>query len=125
MIAKNEVEKLAQRVENLEIGYEQLDLDDLLDENARNNIEEQLEAEVYEIEEYLQRELGIDYKDIYYGNTDLGDKQVVMLVKRIKQLKDEKGFFDSEAELDRMFPDRHDDDFDEESMSYDSVFGDD
>jgi hypothetical protein len=25
--------------------------------------------------------------------------------------------------LDMMFPDRHDDDFDEDSMSYDSVFG--
>lgn len=28
-----------------------------------------------------------------------------------------------DAELNRMFPDRGDDDFDEESMSYDSVFG--
>lgn len=25
--------------------------------------------------------------------------------------------------LDMMFPDRHDEDFDEDSMSYDSVFG--
>lgn len=34
-----------------------------------------------------------------------------------------KSHYDPEAELDIMFPDRHDDDFDEDSMSYDSVFG--
>ncbi|WP_313032027.1 hypothetical protein [Soonwooa sp.] len=33
--------------------------------------------------------------------------------------------YDEESELDMMFPDRHDDDFDEDSMSWDSVFGDD
>lgn len=33
--------------------------------------------------------------------------------------------YDEEGELDMMFPDRHDDNFDEDSMSWDSVFGDD
>jgi len=33
--------------------------------------------------------------------------------------------YDEDAELDMMFPNRHDENFDEDSMSYDSVFGDD
>ena len=41
----------------------------------------------------------------------------------IKNLKGENDFYDEEAELDNMSPDRHDEDFDEDSMSYDSVFG--
>ena len=47
------------------------------------------------------------------------------LLKKIKSIKKEFDFFDSEAELDNMFPNRRDDDFDDDSMSYDSVFGDD
>lgn len=47
------------------------------------------------------------------------------LLNRINSIKKENDFYDEEAELDMMFPNRHDDDFDEESMSYDSVFGDD
>ena len=31
--------------------------------------------------------------------------------------------FDPEKELDIMFPNRHDEDFDEDSMNYDSIFG--
>lgn len=42
---------------------------------------------------------------------------------RIKNLKGENDFYDEDAEIDTMFPNRHDDDFDEDSMSYDSVFG--
>lgn len=37
--------------------------------------------------------------------------------------KEDEVEFDPEAELDAMFPNRHDDDFDDDSMSYDSVFG--
>ena len=33
--------------------------------------------------------------------------------------------YDEDAILDMMFPDRHDEDFDEDNMSWDSVFGDD
>lgn len=45
--------------------------------------------------------------------------------KFIRDIEDneEEVEFDPEAELDNMFPNRHDDDFDEDSMSYDSVFG--
>ena len=45
------------------------------------------------------------------------------LIKKIEKFVKNSQEFDPEEELDRMFPDRHDDDFDEDSMSYDSVFG--
>ena len=48
---------------------------------------------------------------------------MLWIMKRIKRIKEENDFFDPEAELDMMFPDRHEDGFDEDSMSHDSVFG--
>ncbi len=47
------------------------------------------------------------------------------LQKRVNAIKKEHDFYDEEAELDMMFPDRHDEDFDPDSISSDSVFGDD
>jgi conjugal transfer/entry exclusion protein len=41
----------------------------------------------------------------------------------IDQFKNDYGYYDEKRELDSMFPDRYDEDFDDESMSYDSVFG--
>jgi hypothetical protein len=49
--------------------------------------------------------------------------QLQAMEDTIKNLKGESDFYDEDAELDSMFPDRHDEDFDEDSMSYDSVFG--
>ena len=45
------------------------------------------------------------------------------LLKSISVFKKENDFYDAESELDRMFPDRNEEGFDEDSMSYDSVFG--
>ncbi len=47
------------------------------------------------------------------------------LIGKITELKEEHVFYDQEAEYDRMFPDRHDDDFDDDDMSFRSLFGDD
>src|SRR5690554_6474242 len=54
------------------------------------------------------------------------DKELYALAKlqnELQDFKDEHDFYDEEAELDNMFPNRHDEDFDEDDMSYDSVFG--
>jgi hypothetical protein len=51
--------------------------------------------------------------------------QLKKLQKKLSIIKSENDFYDEETELDMMFPDRHDDDFDEDSRSYDSTFGDD
>ncbi len=50
-------------------------------------------------------------------------EEVTKLLKGIKALKRENDFFNPEDELDIMFPNRNDQDFDDDSMSYDSVFG--
>ena len=47
------------------------------------------------------------------------------VLRELKTLKEEFNFYDEEGELVMMFPDRHDDDFDEDSMSASSFFGDD
>lgn len=73
---------------------------------------------VYDFEEEIQEAFGEIYRE-----TEIS--QLEKLQKKVKAFKREYDFYDEGAELDRMFPDRHDDDFDEDSMSYDSVFGDD
>lgn len=61
---------------------------------------------------YCRRQVFLDAND-RYGK----------FIKDKKEKEEEE--FDPEAELDYMFPNRHDDDFDEDSMSHDSVFGED
>ena len=73
---------------------------------------------VFDLEEKLQR-----VEEEVYEDEDT--EQLHKLKKQIKAFKREYEFYDAEAELDRMFPDRHDEDFDEDQMSWDSVFGDD
>lgn len=97
-----------------------------------DNLEDDYEEKTIELENDVNEELQFLY-DGY--NRDLPEKESNKLdktvreyeavAKKIKQLKKENDFYDSENELDRMFPNRHDEDFDEDSMSYDSVFGDD
>lgn len=91
-----------------------------LDEIEQKFVEEEydnLEDRVYELEEKV-----VEYIDITEGQESILFEK---LLKRIATIKRENDFYDADAELDRMFPDRHDEDFDEDSMSYDSVFGDD
>jgi hypothetical protein len=97
-----------------------------------DNLEDDYEEKTIELENHVNEELQFLY-DGY--NRDLPEKESNKLdktvreyeeiVKKIKQLKKENDFYDAESELDRMFPNRHDDDFDEDSMTYDSVFGND
>ncbi len=75
----------------------------------------ELEEIVYKLEEEISEEIG---SGIPNEENTLRD-----LLKKIARFKKENAFYNAEAELDRMFPIRNDDDFDEDSMSYDSVFG--
>lgn len=73
---------------------------------------------VYDFEEQIQEAIQeADEENELY--------KLKKLNKKLKAFKREYDFYDADAELDRMFPNRHDEDFDEDSMSYDSVFGDD
>lgn len=95
------------------------------------NLEGVYEQDVYDLEQNVQEELEI-LNSFDADNFDKPDpainkeiKGCEKLLKKISNLKKENDFYDAEAELDNMFPNRHDDDFDQDSMSYDSVFGDD
>lgn len=73
---------------------------------------------IYDLEDELQK--------LY--NQALRDKEISevdKLDKKVKSFKRQYDFYDAEAELDHMFPDRHEEDFDEDSMSWNSIFGDD
>jgi hypothetical protein len=109
---KEEIKKLTEKVESIENEYDGRDLD-----NFDTDKNESLESEVYELESEID-----NYFDVVEGAQF---SQLEKLRKRILYIKQENNFYDAEDELDMMFPNRHADDFDEDSMSYDSVFGED
>ncbi|MCZ4410011.1 hypothetical protein O3Q51_14410 [Cryomorphaceae bacterium 1068] len=109
MISK-EIKELAQQVEQLETIFENHDVEQI----GSAQYEKEVEL-VYSVEEEIA-----DLKD--QANATQFD-QLDQLAKRLIHLKDEHEFYDAEAELDNMFPNRYDDDFDEDSMSFESAFG--
>ena len=94
-------------------------LDSLLDDRDAGEHEEQdaLENEVYEMERDLECLLECHSPSKMQFNLIHG------LLKQIELVKRKYDFYDPEGELDNLIPNRHDDDFDEDSMSYESVFG--
>lgn len=109
---KAEITKLTKEIELIENKFEGLNFEKLSTEEI-----DSLQSDVYELESDVD-----NYLDI---SQEFELSQLQKLKKRILHIKKENYFFDAEGELDTMFPNRHDDDFDEDSMSYDSVFGDD
>jgi hypothetical protein len=106
----SEINQLTKKVVGIEIKFEEFDIAEIGNENYENSV-----SEVYELEEKISEFLG------YAEGSNFS--QLKKLQQRLMQLKSENDFYDEDAELDNMFPNRHDDDFDEDSMSYDSVFG--
>jgi hypothetical protein len=103
------VRELTQKVAFLEEAFEDIDPGD---DEYDGLVEEVYEAE-NKLAEYLPDSEGNNYR------------KLVNMQSRLKALKKENDFYDQEAELDSMFPDRREKDFDEDAMSYSSVFGDD
>lgn len=69
---------------------------------------------------YIENQIKVELENLTYKDDD---QPYLELLQEIGRMKREFDFYDEEGELDMMFPDRHDEDFDEDSMSYDSVFG--
>ena len=109
---KAEITKLTTEIELIENKFEDLNFENLNTEEI-----ESLESEVYELESEIDNYLDIAQESQL--------SQLQKLKKRILLIKKENDFYDAEGELEMMFPNRYDNDFDEDSMSYDSVFGDD
>ena len=87
----------------------------LQEELENDNLD--VEQEVFDLEEKVKESIGFAH-----GNDLLNMK---MLFKNIKSLKIEFDLYDEEGELDMMFPERHDENFDNDSMNPDNVFGED
>lgn len=85
-------------------------------------IYEELENQNYEAEEEMIELEDKVYEAIEY-TFGTENANVSKLLDKINSAKIEFDFYDAEAELDMMFPDRHDEDFDEDSINYDSIFG--
>lgn len=109
---KAEISKLTTEIELIENKFEELNFEKLNTEEI-----DRLQSEVYELDSEVDNYLDIAQEFEF--------SQLKKLKKRILLIKKGNDFFDAESELDMMFPNRYDDDFDEDSMSYDSVFGDD
>ncbi|MBI9041950.1 hypothetical protein [Lutibacter sp.] len=88
---------------------------DLIEEEIDNIDPTDLESDIYELED----ELTIKMQSCFVEDIHLFER----LQRRINNIKKENDFYDAEGELDMMFPERHNEDFDEDSMSYDSIFG--
>jgi hypothetical protein len=102
------LKKVEESIENESNGFE----------NNTNELQRDVQTEIDALLSYLQNgysDTSIKLYDTLYELQAMED--------RIKDLKGKNDFYDEDAELDIMFPNRHDDDFDEDSMSYDSVFG--
>ena len=79
---------------------------------ANSSSEELIEQEYFSIRHDFDR-----IKD--YALRDTEFKIVLQIEKRLNCIKKDNGFYDEEAELDMMFPNRHDEDFDEDSYTLD------
>lgn len=88
-----------------------------------NRIYEELQNDNFEAEEEMIQ-LEEKVREAIEYTHGVENKSLNGLMSEIKSAKKEFDFFDADAELDNMFPNRYDDDFDEDSMSYDSVIGD-
>jgi len=109
--------ELEQKITALETKISENREENNVEESENSDNSEQIEEMYYEIKEALDYELEM-----------LPPEENIMsqygkLVKRVERIQNEMDFYDEDAELDRMFPNRHDDDFDEDSMSPESVFG--
>lgn len=82
-----------------------------------HNFREELENGNYDVEQdvvNLQNKIEDAIEQCFNDNERLPYKR---LLKELKEIKQEFDFYDEEGELDMMFPDRHDEDFDDDSMN--------
>ena len=97
-----------------ELKQKFFEIEEELDEIGIIEIEN-LEERISDLEREIYEKL-----EVSRFNEEL---QLQSLLKKIDLFKEENDFYDADSELDGMFPDRHDDDFDEDSTYFESTFG--
>ena len=90
-----EIKELSQKIDELEI-------------NCENGVTNELEEEANNLIEKIE--------DLKPRVTFFEEKDLNKLLNRIRIIKKENRFYNEEDELDRMLPNRHDEDFDHDSM---------
>jgi hypothetical protein len=107
---KQEIQKLKKRIVSA-----------FLNAGDKTLSHEELEEDISNIEEDIDLlEKSIFEDDLEYDQICANVKN---LRKAVRKIKIDFFIYDEEIELDLMFPDRHDPDFDEDSM-YDNIHGD-
>ncbi len=82
-----------------------------------DKFKEQLENGNYDVERdvvELQRRIEDAIEQCFDDKAAIPYRKIL---KELEVVKREFDFYDEEGELDMMFPDRHDDDFDQDSMN--------
>jgi len=100
---KEEFDTLAKSIQNL-----------VEEVNSMNYDEEKAEAQYYKYEEKMDELERNNWEELDFSP----------LQGKMKQLKKELDLYDAEGELDMMYPNRHDEDFDEDEISGQSFFKD-
>lgn len=90
----------------------------MVEQDEDDSLEEEVDVVCGNIEEQLE-----DLQRGAFNDYDVSRLEKLQIL--VRKFKIGRGLYDEQTELDHMFPNRHDDDFDDDSMSYDSVFGDD
>lgn len=120
-----------------DIGDRLNDIEELFDEgdldgNERTDLEQEVNEIKEEVSQLYQQAVEAWGKYVYRTNDlnkefeDFPENRVISdLRSQVKKIIKNNDFYDKDAVLSWMFPNRDDDDFDEDSMSYDSVFGED
>lgn len=97
---EQELNELKNRLDELEI----------LISDSTPDSEEKIEEEFYAIKAKID-----EFQD--YPFRDKEERLFQKMSKQLNQIKNDLDLYDEESELDMMFPNRHDDDFDEDSYS--------
>lgn len=102
-----------------------LRLQELVDNNAEIDDIDDLQEEIDGMKEEMSflSETALVNREGYIPYYT--EERVNLFEKLVKQVSAEYDFYDPEAEMDMMFPNRHDDDYDEDEFSIDSFFGED
>jgi hypothetical protein len=77
---------------------------------------EELDNENYEVDQEIF-DLEDEIKEALEYTTDEEYENLLELVDELKSTKREYGFYVEEDELDNMFPNRHDEDFDQDDIN--------
>ncbi len=120
-----------EQIKNLESRLDEILEDDFSEQESFdiNKLEEKVESMFKTTSEELKtlkHQIEIyNEKNAYPKKTpyDLQEKELKFLLNQIALIKDKYDFYNDDDERDRLFPNRHDDDFDEDSMSFESTFG--